>query len=99
VRVFYFRGVRTVSSGEGLLLGVLWFVISVAIDLPADAESAHQLHVEDMWRIALTYVMIPGDHRRQCRDGAAGRFAMMFKFHGRSRLIISVASNYDASLA
>jgi hypothetical protein len=56
----YFRWVEVVSIREGMRLGLLWFVISVGIDLPLMlGPPLHYPLVEYGADIALTYLMIP----------------------------------------
>ena len=56
----YFRGVAKPSMKEGVGLGLLWFAISVAIDLPLMLNPPMNYSLEEYAAdIALTYVMIP----------------------------------------
>jgi len=57
----YFRGVKASFAKEGLLLGLLWFGISVVIDLPLMlAPSPMQMSLSDYFSdIGLTYALIP----------------------------------------
>ena len=58
--VLYFRRVRTAFLKEGILLGVLWFAISVAIDLPLMlTPPMNYTLVEYAADIGLTYLMMP----------------------------------------
>jgi uncharacterized membrane protein YpjA len=57
----YFKGVRARFSREGLLLGLLWFGVNVAIDLPLMlTPSPMQMSLSDyVADIGLTYALIP----------------------------------------
>jgi hypothetical protein len=56
----YFRRVRGRFIKEGVLLGCLWFAISVVIDLPLMLNPPMNLTlVEYTADIGLTYLMIP----------------------------------------
>jgi hypothetical protein len=58
--VLYFRRVRTALLKEGILLGVLWLAISVAIDLPLMlTPPMNYTLVEYAADIGLTYLMMP----------------------------------------
>jgi hypothetical protein len=58
--VLYFRGLEAGMPREGVLLGLIWFAISIAIDLlmfmwgPMKMSFAHY-----MMDIGLTYLIIP----------------------------------------
>lgn len=57
----YFRGVFAGFAKEGLFLGLLWFGVNVAIDLPLMlAPSPMQMSLSDYCAdIGLTYALIP----------------------------------------
>jgi hypothetical protein len=57
----YFRRVRADFAREGLLLGLLWFGVNVAIDLPLMlAPSPMQMSLSEyVADIGLTYALIP----------------------------------------
>lgn len=57
----YFKGVRARFAKEGLLLGLVWMGINVAIDLPLMlSPSPMQMRLpEYVADIGLTYVLIP----------------------------------------
>jgi hypothetical protein len=56
----YFRRVGKPSVTEGVMLGLLWFAISVAIDLPLMLSPPISYSLEEYAAdIALTYLMIP----------------------------------------
>ena len=57
----YLRGVQTEFAREGLLLGLLWFGVNVAIDLPLMlTPSPMQMSLaEYVADIGLTYALIP----------------------------------------
>jgi hypothetical protein len=56
----YFRRVRSAFVREAMLLGLLWYVISVVIDLPLMLTGPMQMTlVEYAADIGLTYVIIP----------------------------------------
>jgi len=57
----YLRGIRAGFAREGLLLGLLWFGVSVAIDLPLMLPpSPMQMSLPDYAAdIGLTYALIP----------------------------------------
>lgn len=58
--VWYFRGVKTAFVREGLLLGLLWWLISVVIDLPLMLSPPISMDlVEYLADIGLTYAMMP----------------------------------------
>jgi len=58
--VLYLRRVRTVLIKEGILLGVLWFAMSVVIDLPLMlSPPLNYSFVEYFADIGLTYLMMP----------------------------------------
>jgi len=58
--VFYFRRVRAASLKEGVWLGALWLVISVAIDLPLMLSPPLNYTVTEYAAdIGLTYLIIP----------------------------------------
>jgi hypothetical protein len=58
--VLYLRRVQTALVKEGILLGVLWLVISVVIDLPLMlSPPLNYTLVEYVADIGLTYLMIP----------------------------------------
>ena len=59
--VVYFRGVTSNHSKEGIVLGCLWFAISVVIDLPLFLfESPMQMTLSQYFGdIGLTYLIIP----------------------------------------
>jgi hypothetical protein len=56
----YFRRVRTAYVKEGLLLGILWFLISVLIDLPLMLNPPINMTLAEYAAdIGLTYLIIP----------------------------------------
>jgi hypothetical protein len=58
--LFYFRNVEAPSLREGLLLGLLWWAISLAIDLPLMLSPPISMPLlEYVADIGLTYLMIP----------------------------------------
>lgn len=58
--LIYCRRVETVSMREGILLGLLWLVISVAIDLPLMLNPPISYSpAEYAADIGLTYLMMP----------------------------------------
>jgi hypothetical protein len=58
--VYYFRSVKTATLREGLVLGLVWLAISVAIDLPLMLSPPIRMPLlEYLADIGLTYVMIP----------------------------------------
>ena len=58
--MLYFRKVPTPSLREGLLLGLIWMAISVAIDLPLMLSPPKSMPpLEYAADIGLTYLMIP----------------------------------------
>ncbi|HEX3315952.1 MAG TPA: hypothetical protein VHR72_13730 [Gemmataceae bacterium] len=58
--VVYLRRVRSAPLREGILLGVLWLAMSVAIDLPLMlSPPMNYTLVEYAADIGLTYVMMP----------------------------------------
>jgi len=59
--VFYFRKVKTDFFREGILVGVIWFTISLAIDLMMFMpKSPMKMSFADyMMDIGLIYVIIP----------------------------------------
>jgi hypothetical protein len=58
--VLYFRRVSTGHLREGILLGVLWFAISLVIDLPLMLAGPIGMSLgEYMADIGLTYLIIP----------------------------------------
>ncbi len=58
--VSYFRGVRAKGVREGVLLGLIWLGISLAIDLLMFSGGPMKMGLgEYMADIGLTYVMIP----------------------------------------
>lgn len=59
--VFYFRKVKADFFKEGILLGVIWFVISLVIDLAMFMpESPMKMSFTDyMMDVGLTYLIIP----------------------------------------
>jgi hypothetical protein len=59
--VFYFRKVKTDFFKEGILLGIIWFVISLVIDLAMFMpESPMKMSFTDyMMDVGLTYLIIP----------------------------------------
>jgi hypothetical protein len=58
--LFYFRKVETPSLREGFLLGILWWGISLAIDLPLMLSPPISMPpLEYAADIGLTYLMIP----------------------------------------
>jgi hypothetical protein len=79
----YFRAVSADFAKEGLLLGLLWFGVNVAIDLPLMlTPSPMQMSFPDyVADIGLTYVLIPvitvgmGLARAQGGSKATGRVA------------------------
>lgn len=58
--IFYFKKVKTKFFKEGVLLGVIWFVISLVIDLMMlMPESPMKMSFTDyMMDIGLTYIII-----------------------------------------
>ena len=57
---FYFRPLPAATLREGLLLGLLWWAISVAIDLPLMLSPPIRMPpLEYAADIGLTYLMIP----------------------------------------
>ena len=58
--VLYFRRVREGFLREGIVLGLIWFAINVAIDLPLMLNPPiNYTLAEYIMDIALTYLMIP----------------------------------------
>ncbi len=58
--VLYFRRVGTSHVREGIMLGALWYVISVVIDLPLMLAGPIGMSLgEYMADIGLTYLIIP----------------------------------------
>jgi hypothetical protein len=58
--LLYFRRVQTPTLREGLLLGLIWLAISVAIDLPLMLSPPIRMRPEEYAAdIGLTYLMIP----------------------------------------
>lgn len=58
--VIYFRRVRAAFVKQGIVLGCLWYVINVAIDLPLMLSPPMTTgFVEYMADIGLTYLVIP----------------------------------------
>lgn len=59
--IFYFRTVETRFLKEGILLGIIWFVISLVIDLMMFMpESPMKMSFADyLMDIGLTYLIIP----------------------------------------
>jgi len=58
--VLYFRRVRSAFVREAMLLGLLWFMISVVIDLPLMMTGPMQMTLlEYAADIGLAYVIIP----------------------------------------
>ena len=58
--LLYFRKVPSPSLREGLLLGLLWWAISLAIDLPLMLSPPIKMQpLEYAADIGLTYLMIP----------------------------------------
>lgn len=56
----YFRSVRSASMRDGVLVGVVWLAISVAIDLPLMLNPPiNYTFAEYCADVALTYMMIP----------------------------------------
>ena len=56
----YFRKLKSNFVREGLILGVLWFVVRVVIDLPLLTLSPLNMSfVEYMKDIGLTYLILP----------------------------------------
>jgi len=56
----YFRRVEASFLKEGVLLGLLWLLISLGIDLPMVAEGPMKMTLADyMADIGLTYLIIP----------------------------------------
>ncbi|MBI1900903.1 MAG: hypothetical protein HYS13_07300 [Planctomycetia bacterium] len=57
---FYFRRVQRAWMREGLILGVLWLGISVAIDLPLMLNPPMNMTLADyLADVGLTYVLMP----------------------------------------
>lgn len=58
--LFYFRRVPQPAWREGLLLGLIWLAISVAIDLPLMLSPPISMRLEEYAAdVGLTYLMIP----------------------------------------
>jgi len=58
--LLYIRKVRTPSLREGLLLGLIWMAISVAIDLPLMLSPPMSMPpLEYAADVGLTYLMMP----------------------------------------
>lgn len=58
--LFYFRGGRAASVREGVLLGLLWLAMSVAIDLPLMLSPPMSFPLAEYAAdIALTYLVMP----------------------------------------
>lgn len=56
----YFRGIAARGMREGLLLGLVWFAICVAIDLPLMLSPPMNYSLSEYAAdIGLTYLMIP----------------------------------------
>lgn len=58
--VLYFKDIRSSSIREGILIGVLWFLISIAIDLLMflPPSPMQMTFIEYMMDIGLTYLVI-----------------------------------------
>lgn len=58
--LFYFRKIQTPSLREGFLLGLIWWAISLAIDLPLMLSPPISMPLREYAAdIGLTYLMIP----------------------------------------
>lgn len=58
--VLYLRKVDRSFLKEGILLGLIWFLISVLIDLPMFSAGPMKMSFGDYWKdIGLTYMIIP----------------------------------------
>ena len=58
--IFYFRKVKTGFVLEGVWVGLLWFVMSIAIDLLMFTRGPMQMTLVDYVKdIGLTYLVIP----------------------------------------
>ena len=58
--ILYFRNLQTAFVKEGITLGVLWIVISLALDLPIFMEGPMKMGLIDyLMDIGLTYLIIP----------------------------------------
>ena len=59
--ILYFRNLKAGFAQEGVLIGVAWFIINLAIDLPLFLlESPMQMSFADyMMDIGVTYLIIP----------------------------------------
>ena len=55
----YFRDARGVNLSQGLLLGLVWAVISIVIDLPIFLAVFHMSLPDYAADIALTYLAFP----------------------------------------
>jgi len=71
--LYYFRDARGVNLSQGLLLGLVWAVISILIDLPIFLAVFHMPLADYAADIALTYLAFPaisaGIAVAQGRDG------------------------------
>lgn len=58
---YYLENINADYLKEGLILGVIWFIINIAIDLAMFmlASPMHMNFIDYMMDIGLTYVMIP----------------------------------------
>lgn len=58
--LWYFRGIATPTIREGLLLGVLWMLLSMAVDLPLMLSPPMNYTVGQYFAdVGLTYLMMP----------------------------------------
>ncbi len=58
--ILYFKKVESAFTKEGILLGVIWFVISIAIDLLMFSSGPMKMGIVDYFKdIGLTYLIIP----------------------------------------
>jgi hypothetical protein len=58
--VLYFRKVEKAFLAEGLAIGVVWFVMSIAIDLPMFMAGPMRMDPMDYVKdIGVTYLLIP----------------------------------------
>lgn len=58
--LLYFRGARVASWREGLLVGAVWFAVSVAIDLVLFSSGPMKMSFDAyMQDIGLTYLIYP----------------------------------------
>jgi len=58
--ILYFKKIETAYLKEGILLGVIWFLISIAIDLLMFSSGPMKMGFVEYWKdIGLTYLIIP----------------------------------------